>query len=758
MSLADTPTADLYLSFSPNCRPYAETAAFNLALGANNSLRLGIKDLRAPSSSLIIPAGIYSDQKLSLTGKPTILRYVARQFKQLGYLYEELSPIQQSQVDDWIDLVSTCKDSNSIIRKIQDQKQSKYLLNTPKPTLADLIVWDYLESNNNQTSQNVIDEFVAAKRVIEESIENFPAIYKFRNAIVDQVVKIVDVDADMVLFRLEVPRDSKNGDISLPVPRLGIQGNPGEIAKKISESFKPNQYITKVLCAGPFVNFFINKDLLRDTVIPQILTLKSKYGHNSTGFGKRAVLDFSSPNIAKPFHAGHLRSTIIGNFICNILKANGWRAVSINYLGDWGKQYGLLAVGYEKYGNDEALERDPIRHLYEVYVKINNDMGKDANAEGEEEEGTTSKNSIDDQARAYFKRMEDGDPEALKTWQKFRDLSIVKYKDIYKRVNVDFDIYSGESQYSANQMESVVHELSELGLLVEHNGAKIVDLKPQKLGVAVIVRSDGAMLYLSRDIAAAIERQATYKCDSLIYVVGNAQDHHFRQLFKILELMGKPWAKSCVHVGFGLIKSKDGQMSTRKGKVIFLEDILNDTRVSMHEVMKENEAKYKQIVDPVGVSDIVGISAIMVQDMSARRGKDYEFDWNRMLAFEGDTGPYLQYAHARLCSMERTAGLDISDTSTIDFTLLTEPSARELLEKLATYPDVIYEAAQSYEPCALVNYVLSLSHSISLAWENLWVVNQPENVAKARLALYRAARITLGNALSLLGLQPLERM
>ncbi|KAJ1565987.1 hypothetical protein HK096_005219 [Nowakowskiella sp. JEL0078] len=766
MSLKDSPTNELYLHFSPSNLAYSEVAAHLLAASTLVSapaadLRLGITSLLASTNTLTIPAGIHNATKTVLTSKPAILRYFARAFPDINHLYAALSPANLALVDEIIEL---CENDNvgSVSKSVAGKKA---FLVGEALSLADLVVWDFVVAKKVKAGDVFVDWLEAkfevlkkAKALVDAEVAAIPAICLFRNEIVRQVATAVKAEPASILARLEVPRDSKNGDIALPVPRLGVIGNPIEIAKTITEKFVLNKYITKVSPAGPFVNFTINRNLLRDTVIPQILTLKSKYGCNSTGFGKRAVLDFSSPNIAKPFHAGHLRSTIIGNFITNILKANGWRTVSINYLGDWGKQYGLLAIGYEKYGNDKELEKDPIRHLFEVYVKINKDIGRKAETEVEEIETEESGNSVDDLARAYFKRMEDGDSQALQTWQKFRDLSIVKYKEIYKRVNVDFDIYSGESQYSASQMEDVVKELSDLGLLVEHNNARIVDLKEHKLGVAVIVRSDGAMLYLSRDIAAAIERQRTFKSDSLIYIVGNAQDHHFRQLFKILDLMGRPWARNCVHVGFGMIKSKDGEMSTRKGKVIFLEQILNDTRDAMHDVMKENENKYKQIQDPIGVADIVGISSIMVQDMSARRGKDYEFDWNRMLTFEGDTGPYLQYAHARLCSMERTANLDISDISTLDFSVLVEPSANDLLEKLSLYPDVLLESAQSYEPCTLVNYVLTLSHCISAAWENLWVVNQPEHIARARMALYRAARITLGNALSLLGLKPVERM
>lgn len=392
------------------------------------------------------------------------------------------------------------------------------------------------------------------------------------------------------------------------------------------------------------------------------------------------------------------------------------------------------------------MEKDPIKHLFDVYVQINKDAGENE--------------AIHDEARAYFKRMEDGDEKALGYWKRFRDLSIVAYKKIYARINVHFDLYSGESQYSLEQMRDVLKDLGEKNLLTTlEGGAMAVDLKEWDLGTAVIGKTDGSMLYLSRDIAAASDRQKLYDFDDMFYVVATQQHHHFKQLFKILDLQGKTWADKCHHIDFGLIKSKDGNMSTRKGTVVFLQQILDHVKEEMHEVMKKNETKYAQIEEPEVVADIVGISAIIIQDLSARRHKDYAFDWSRMLSFEGDTGPYLQYAHSRLCSIVRKSPLELTSENALEhLPLLKEKSATDLVDVIGQYPEVVRGLSSTLEPCTLVKYSWKLAHAVSVAYQDVWVHGQEKEIALARLALYTAARHTLGNALRMLGLKPLERM
>jgi arginyl-tRNA synthetase len=398
---------------------------------------------------------------------------------------------------------------------------------------------------------------------------------------------------------------------------------------------------------------------------------------------------------------------------------------------------GLLAVGYELYGSEEKLNRDPIKHLFDVYVKINADANQDA--------------SVHEKARAYFKKMEEGNAEVLGLWKKFRDLSIIKYKEIYARLNVDFDVYSGESQYS-EEIHEVLDILTEKHLLKEDQGAKIIDLKAHQLNPAIIIKSDGATVYITRDIAAILDRKRKFHFDKLCYFVAAGQNVHFQQLFKIVELLGFDWHYQCQHINFGVVKG----MRTRTGEVVFLEDILNEAKRTMHEVMQRNPEKYAQIENPEAVADIVGLSAVLIQDMQARRIKDYTFDWERITSFEGDTGPYLQFTHARLASIERRQGVAVRGD--VDIKLLKEDIVFEVCEKLARYPDILETALVNFEPCTMVNYLFDLCHSLSNAFDQLWVRGAEQKLAEARMLFYWASRIVLQNSLRILGLTPLERM
>lgn len=508
-----------------------------------------------------------------------------------------------------------------------------------------------------------------------------------------------------------------------------------------------------------YLMFTFRKAEFAKSVLSAVLNQKQEYGSTTDYAGKKILVEFSSPNIAKPFHAGHLRSTIIGNFLRNLYKKLGADTTAINYLGDWGTQYGLLALGFEKYGSEEELAQNPIRHLFKVYVEANKvvEAEKEKSKDGQPE-GFEGVSEFRDTARAYFKRMEDGDESALGLWRRFRDLSISDYKRVYERLNVNFDVYSGESQMTAGMGEAVA-TLEKVGIMErDPKGAMIVDLKKYKANVAVIKKNDGATLYITRDLAAAKSRMDQYNFDKCIYVVAAQQDLHFQQLFKMLELMGYEWADPkqgrLTHINFGMVLG----MSTRKGTVVFLEDILAEAQQVMLEKMKEDKfGKMAEIADAEKTADIIGLSAVIIQDLSAKRIKDYTFDWKRMTSAEGSTGPFLQYTHARLCSMEdKTA--DIALTEDFDGALLNEKVAANLVSVIARFPLVLHACTQNYEPSTLVTYLFDLSHAISSAHSQLRVMGSEEKLAQARKLLFWSGRMVLHNGLQLLGLTPLNRM
>lgn len=432
------------------------------------------------------------------------------------------------------------------------------------------------------------------------------------------------------------------------VAALRIKKKPQELAEELASKFPASDLVHPPTACGPHLQFFCKPQPLANTVLGRVLNEKAAYGTNGNAGlkdpkdpskgQKKIIVEFSSPNIAKPFHAGHLRSTIIGGFLANLYTVLGWDVIKMNYLGDWGKQYGLLANGFKYFGNEEALQKDPINHLFDVYVKVNGlvaehdkpikELKEEIKAKKEKNEDVSAQEaelaklvevSEDEKARRYFKSMEDGDPEALALWRRFRDLSIAKYKQTYARLNIDFDVYSGESQVKSESMTKAYKAMEQAGVAEESEGAIIADFTKhgaKKLGKAIIVRKDGTPLYLTRDIGAIIERDEAYHFDKMIYVVAAQQDLHLAQLFKVTELMGrKDLSDRCEHINFGMVHG----MSTRKGTVKFLDDILRDVGDKMHEVMKKNEVKYAQVENPEKVADTLGITAVMVQDMTGKR-------------------------------------------------------------------------------------------------------------------------------------------
>ncbi|WFD00081.1 arginine--tRNA ligase [Malassezia yamatoensis] len=569
---------------------------------------------------------------------------------------------------------------------------------------------------------------------------------------------------------LGVAPGGRDSDFKVVLPRFRLPTKVDQLQEKALEEFQPNEYVTKISKQGPALLYHVNTNTLTSLTLSTIQAMtygdgayvdqqgkkRPSYGSNASGRGKKVLIEFSSPNIAKPFHAGHLRSTIIGAFLANLYEANGWEVYRLNYLGDWGKQFGLLALGWRRFGDEEKLKMDAVKHLYDVYVQINR-LAED----GEDGE------KIHEEARMFFKGMEDGNKENLLEWEKFRKISIEQYAKTYDRLNVHFDDYTGESKVSKSNLEKNLARLRDSSFTTrEANGALLVDLTPYKLEKALLERKDGTPLYLTRDIVEAQQRWENYNgFDKMIYVIASQQDLHTAQFFKILELMGVPFAQKddnrLLHINFGMVQG----MSTRKGTAVFLDHILDETKEHMHDVMKKNEAKYAQLEDPERTADIVGMTAVKIQDMAGKRINNYTFDWNRMFSFEGDTGPYLQYNHVRLCSMQRTNAQDglvlpteDLDGSTMHTERLDGKEAMEIVWLLASWPEVVKTVSRDHQASTVVTYCFKLTHAISSAWEKLIVKGQDRDDALVRLWLFRCAKDVLGSALRLLTITPLERM
>ncbi|KAJ3810983.1 arginyl-tRNA synthetase [Lentinula lateritia] len=581
----------------------------------------------------------------------------------------------------------------------------------------------------------------------------------------------------------------KGIDFTVAIPRFRLKEKPAILADKVVSEFTPNEYLQFITRDGIFIHYICHTTNLIRTVLKQIFTLSKptgshphgSYGCNNSGSGKQIVIEFSSPNIAKPFHAGHLRSTIIGTFLANLFDANGWKTIRLNYLGDWGKQYGLLAIGFHRYGSEEKLTNNAILHLFEVYVRVNKDV------ENEKENSPNKFSPTNQEAKELFKKMEDNDKETLDLWKRFRDLSIVEYEKLYRRLNVRFDVYGGESLVKEELIMESLGKLKSKNLLTKKTeresrigaaalaaeaisdeqdtgdddqapDALALDFDQYNLGKPVVQKGDGTTIYILRDIAGARQRYQLYNFDKMIYVIGDQQDLHVRQFFKALSLMEEPFADELEHVNFGKIHG----MSSRKGEVKFLSDILDASKEAMLDQMKKNDEKMKDVTDPEYTSDEVGMTCVKIQDMSAKRAHAYTFDLQRMTSFEGDTGAYLQYAHVRLCSVQRKVALDgiipRDNPDLIDTTLLIEPKVRELVFALASYPDVVKTAMKNYEPSTIVSYCFKISHLVSSAWETLIVRGQETELAQARLYVFQCTRSVLASAMRLLSLTPLDRM
>lgn len=559
-----------------------------------------------------------------------------------------------------------------------------------------------------------------------------------KELIASELAKVIDsLDQDAILNLLEQPKSSDLGDIAFPafslakVERKAPQAIAADIAEKIDQSA-----FEKVVATGPYVNFFLDKSKISDQVIKSVIEAGADYGQQDEGHGQNITIDLSSPNIAKPFSVGHLRSTVIGDALSNIFRKMGYNTIKINHLGDWGKQFGLLMVAYKKWGSKEAVEANPIDELLKLYVRINAEIENDP--------------ELDEEGRKWFKKLEDGDPEATELWQWFRDESLVEFNRIYKLLGVEFDSLNGEAFYN-DKMDEGVQILEDKGLLKESKGASIVELDDVNLPPAMIKKSDGATLYITRDIATAIYRARTYNFVKNIYAVGQEQSNHFRQLKAVLKKMGFDWSDDMVHVDFGLVTKNRQKLSTRKGNIILLEPTLQE---AISRAKAQIEEKNPELENKEEVAHAVGVGAVKFYDLKTDRRNGYDFDLEAMVSFEGETGPYVQYAYARIQSILRKANFTPSTDATYS---LSDPESWEIIKLLQDFSRVVKRAAENYDPSLIAKYAINLAQAFNKYYAYTRILDEsPER--ESRLALSYSTAVVLKEALRLLGVDAPEKM
>ncbi|MCK4650386.1 arginine--tRNA ligase [Candidatus Pacearchaeota archaeon] len=563
-----------------------------------------------------------------------------------------------------------------------------------------------------------------------------------KNVIIKLIMKEVGLDAVEVADLIEVSPRMEMGDFAFPCFSLAkkLKKNPMAIAKDLAEKFRkelPGE-ISSVDFKGAYVNFFIDKKILAEDVLAKVK--RGGFGRSDLGEGERVVIDMSSPNIAKPFGIGHLRSTIIGNSIGKICEANGFGVTKINYLGDWGTQFGKIIFGFKKWGSEMELKKNPIKHLYELYVKANAKVPNGHDPAGLE---------FEKEARKEFKKLEEGDKENIGLWEKFRKLSLKEFDKIYDLLGIEFDVISGESFYN-DKMGEVIDKLEGKNLVKKDDGAMIVDLKEEGLGVALIQKSDGTSLYVTRDLAAALDRYKEYKFDKMIYEVGQEQRLHFKQVFKILEKMGYDWAGDCIHATHGLYLDNDGKkFATRKGKTVFMKDILGEVVERAKVNLTEREKLPVKVLDERARK--IALAAIFYGDLKNFRENNMIFDIDKFLAFEGDTGPYLLYSYARASSIVRK----VRSKKVVKIVDLKN-SEIKLLKKIDGFEDVVQKAYENLAPNLIANYCFELAQSFNEFYHACPVLGSEKE--GFRLKLVDAFRIILGKGLGLLGIETIEEM
>lgn len=546
-----------------------------------------------------------------------------------------------------------------------------------------------------------------------------------------------DLTLEQVEQLLENPKSAEHGDVAFPAFSLAkvYRKAPQQIAADLAEKIDSANF-EKIEVVGPYLNFFMNKESISKKVLQTVVKEKEHYGDSNIGNQGTVPIDMSSPNIAKPISMGHLRSTVIGNSIGFIMEKIGYQPIRINHLGDWGTQFGKLIVAYKKWGTEEAVKAEPINELLRLYVQFH--------------EVAETEPELNEEARAWFKRLEEGDEEAIQLWQWFRDESMKEFNKIYDLLEVRFDSLNGEAFYN-DKMDEIVKLLEEKHLLNEDKGAEIVDLSAYDLNPALIKKSDGATLYITRDLAAALYRKRTYDFKQSLYVVGNEQSYHFKQLKAVLKEMGFDWSDDMHHIPFGLITQGGKKLSTRKGKIVLLEEVLNEAIQSAKEQISE---KNPDLENKDAVAKQVGVGAVIFHDLKNDRLNTFDFNLEEVVRFEGETGPYVQYTHARAVSLLEKAGFVPSETA--DYAL-NDDTSWEVVKLVQKYPETVLSAGEKYEPSVIAKHAIKLAQAFNKYYAHTKILADDEQ-KEARLALVYAVTVLLKEDLRLLGLHAPDKM
>lgn len=565
----------------------------------------------------------------------------------------------------------------------------------------------------------------------------------FKQEISKMISKTIPIEEDLIGY-IEIPKDPKMGDYAFPCFRLAkeLKKSPIMIANEIKEKIIINEkYVEKIDVVNGYLNFYINKQTLIGEVIRETKKQKGDYGSSKEGEGKNIIVEYSSPNIAKPFHIGHLRTTVIGRALYNIYQFLGYHVIGINHLGDWGTQFGKLIEGYKRWGTEYHIENNPIDELTKIYVRINDLCKEDE--------------TVLEECRNNFKKLEDGDPYCTEVWKKFRTVSLKEFQRIYDILDIKFDSMNGESFYS-DKMQEVVNILEKQGELIESQGARIVDLESKDMPPLIVEKTNGSTTYATRDLAAILYRARTYNFDKCIYVVAYEQNLHFKQVFEVAKLLGldEKYTNGLIHVPYGMVRLKTGKMSTREGTVIKLEDILKESITRAKKIIEE---KNPELEEKEEVAKKVGIGAVIFNDLSNNIIKDEVFDWDIMLNFQGETGPYIQYIYVRTNSLISKAGY-IPKIENIDQNQLTNENCIDILKQIYIFNDIIRQAADKNEPSIIARYLIELAQRYSSFYNDNKIIVEDQKVQNARLYLTYIVGQTLKTGTKLLGIEMPDKM